>query len=600
MQTTAYGSWGIADLQNQDNKHAIYTLAGALVYARTGDAALRAKVRDAILAAKRSLDEYVEWQSSNGVLAAGRQLGAYVISADLISLPSYDAVADSEFRSWLGFIQTTDIGTHGRWKNLRYTCENATSNWNTFACASRIAASIYLGDYADVYRASLIIRALLGERSVYPADAPGKNGYFEHTAAYQSSWACNDASWTGDNPSCLKSGVNVDGVLVEDASRGGGCCVLQGDGIMYSWEALQGLFVSVELLYRTGGYGNPYTWSNNALKRTLDFMQRSGWNISSAANFVPWIANARYGTAYPTTTGGNGRIMNWGDWLYVNTNISVAGTVVGGYIVSPNQMMIASYPKVSNGPMDVRNTTGNTTLVSQRVLYAGSSYSELMGFPVSQLTKEYIFPYYNNVAMDSQLRVSNVGGTNTTITVYLAGQKIDSYSLSPGGATRKNYSGKNSGPLKVVSSASNILTTIRVLFNNNSYSELIGFPINGMAQEYWYPIYDDITLDSQLRVSNVGTGTTTITIYAGGVQIDSYSLNAGTASRKNYQQNTGPLHVVSSSEPILSTVRLLYATAGFASFYEITGLPDSQLSTQYFFPWYDGLAGNSQIRFAMP
>lgn len=316
MHTTAYGSWGTADLKNQDNKNAIYTLAGALVYARTGDPALRSKVRNAIMAAKQSLDQSAEWQTTNGVLAAGRQIGAYVIAADLINLSGYDAAADNEFRAWLGPIRTTNIGTHGRWKSITFTCENAAGNWNTFACASRIAASIYLGDTADVQRASLIIRAFLGERSVYPSNAPGRNGYFQHTGGYQSSWSCSDATWLGNNPYCLKSGVNVDGVLVEDASRGGGCCALQGDGIMYSWEALQGLFVSVELLYRTGNYGNPYTWSNNALKRSLDFMQRSGWAVTNPAKYVPWLANARYATSYPTTTGGNGRIMSWGEWLY--------------------------------------------------------------------------------------------------------------------------------------------------------------------------------------------------------------------------------------------------------------------------------------------
>jgi hypothetical protein len=316
IRTAAYGSWGAADLQYPTNKHAIYTLAGALVSTRNGDTALRSKVRDGILAAKRSLDESTEWQSENGVLSAGRQIGAYVIAADLINLQVYDAAADNEFRGWLSPIRTTNIGTHSRWDNLTYTCENSTGNWNTFACASRIAASIYLGDTADVNRSALIIRALLGERSAYPADAPGRNGYFEHTAAYQASWACNDQAWTGVNPSCAKSGVNVDGVLVEDASRGGGCCTLQGDGVMYSWESLQGLFVSTELLYRTGSYGNPYSWSNNALKRSLDLMQRSGWTMSPAATYVPWLANARYGTCYPMSTDGNGRIMSWGDWLY--------------------------------------------------------------------------------------------------------------------------------------------------------------------------------------------------------------------------------------------------------------------------------------------
>lgn len=316
MRTAAYGSWGIADLNNKDNRHATNTLAGALTYARAGDASLRSKVRDAIIAAKRSLDETTEWQTRDGVLAAGRQLGAYVISADLIDLKNYDLIADQEFRIWLTTIRTTNIGTHGRWKAITYTCENSTSNWNTFACASRIAASIYLGDTADVDRAAAILRAFFGERAYYPANAPGKDGYFQHTAAYQSSWACVDAAWMGTNPACMTSGINIDGTLVEDASRGGGCCVLQGSGIMYSWEALQGLFVSTELLYRTGRYGNPYDWSNQALKRTLDFMQRSGWGISSVAKYVPWMANARYGTSYPTASSITGRIMGWGDWLY--------------------------------------------------------------------------------------------------------------------------------------------------------------------------------------------------------------------------------------------------------------------------------------------
>lgn len=313
MHSAAYGSWDTADLKNQDNKHDIKLLAGALIYARTGDPALRSKVRDEIIAAKRTLDESSEWQTTNGVLAAGRQLGAYVISADLIDLKNYDVAADNEFRSWLATIRTTNIGTHSRWKSITFTCENAAANWGAFACASRIAASIYLGDTADVNRSASVIRSFLGERNAYPADAPGQGGYFQHTSSYDSSWACDEATWTGINPACVKSGVNLDGAVVEDISRGGGCCVPQALGTSYSKETLQGLFFSAELLYRTGQYGDPYNWSNQALKRALDFMQRSGWDFIT---FVPWLANAHYGTAYPQPASGNERIMSWGDWLY--------------------------------------------------------------------------------------------------------------------------------------------------------------------------------------------------------------------------------------------------------------------------------------------
>jgi mannan endo-1,4-beta-mannosidase len=249
----------------------------------------------------------------------------------------------------------------------------------------------------------------------------------------------------------------------------------------------------------------------------------------------------------------------------------------------------------NSGPLRVTSSASNI-LATIRVLYANKSYSELMGFPASQLSKEYLFPYYNNVAMDSQLRVSNVGGADTTITVYLGTEQIDQYTLAAGGATRKNYPGKNSGPLRVTSSDSNILTTIRVLYAGSSLSELMGFPVGQLSQSYWYPVYDNATLDSQLRVSNVGSDITTITVYTGTEQIDSYELGKGAAVRRNYPRNTGPLHVVSSTQPILTTVRLLYGS----SLYEMTGLPQSQLSTQYFFPWYNNYAMNSELRFAVP
>lgn len=317
INNSARGNWGTADLKNQDNKYGLNVLASAFVYARTGDNALRSKTRDGIITAKRTMDDSSEWTTTNGALSLGRQLGAFVIAADLIDLKNFDSSADNEFRNWLKIIRTTDVGSHGRWKNITYTCENSANNWGTFACSSRIAASIYLGDIIDIDRSANIIRAWIGERQYYPSDAPGQNGYFQHTAlSLSTGWPCNESNWVAINPSCVQLGVNVDGAIVEDAARGGNCCTLQGDGNMYSWEVLQGVFVSMELLYRTERYGNPYLWGNSGLKRAVNFMERSGWNITNPAQYVPWIANKRYGTNYPTSSTGSGRIMSWTDWTH--------------------------------------------------------------------------------------------------------------------------------------------------------------------------------------------------------------------------------------------------------------------------------------------
>jgi hypothetical protein len=288
----------------------------------------------------------------------------------------------------------------------------------------------------------------------------------------------------------------------------------------------------------------------------------------------------------------------------VSTTITITygnDTPLDTYTLAPGAATRKNYPGLNSGPLHVTSSVSNI-LTTIRVLYADKSYSELTGFPNNQLTQDYWYPYYNNVAMNSQLRVSNVGGAPATITVT-SGDNIllDSYTLSAGEATRKNYAGINSGPLHVTSSDSNILTTIRVLYADQSYSELSGYPANQLTKEYAYPIYDNVTADSQLRVSNVGGVETTITVYgANNAVIDSYTLAAGAATRKNYAMNNGPLHVVSSASNILSSQRLLYTTPSFSSFYELTGFPTNQLTTDYYFPWYNNVAMSSQLRIAVP
>jgi uncharacterized protein YkwD len=367
-----------------------------------------------------------------------------------------------------------------------------------------------------------------------------------------------------------------------------------------------------------GDFTAPYTLDVNQSRRDSYTSMNKGPAVIMSTNSVPIIASQRvlYGEGSYSEMMGLPAAQVTKEYLfpYYNnvamdsqlrvSNVGGAGTTISVYLgvdkideytLAAGGASRKNYAGRNGGPLRVTSSASDI-LATTRVLYGGNSYSELMGLPVEQLTKEYLFPYYNNVAMNSQLRVSNVGGVDTTITVYLGTTQIDSYSLAAGGATRKNYTGRNSGPLRVTSSDSDILTTIRVLYGDGSYSELMGFPAGQLAQSYWYPVYDNTAVSSQLRVSNVGSNITTITVYAGGTQIDSYTLAAGGATRKNYSQNTGPLHVVSSSQPILTTIRLLYGN----SYYEMTGLPESQLSTQYFFPWYNNKAMESELRFAVP
>lgn len=301
LKAVADGDLGAAELADPDNKHGVRTLAVALVYARTRDDAYREKARAAIGEAVGT--ERVGVQ--NSVLALGRQLASYVMAADFIELSGED---DEEFLDWLADIRTRELGGHGRWVALTATHEDSTNNWGAFAGASRIAASLYLGDTADIDDAAQVLRGFLGDRQAWSD--------WEHIDRTHASWACDPDEFTPVNPPCSRDGINLDGGIVTDISRGGRLrWPPRRLGIVYTTEALQGIALQAELL-QVAGY-DPWEWSDQALLRAALFLDRAGgWNPGSVSYHVAWIFNARYSLSLPTEPAGYGRTLGYTDWLY--------------------------------------------------------------------------------------------------------------------------------------------------------------------------------------------------------------------------------------------------------------------------------------------
>ena len=129
-------------------------------------------------------------------------------------------------------------------------------------------------------------------------------------------------------------------------------------------------------------------------------------------------------------------------------------------------------------------------------------------------------------------------------------------------------------------------------------TSMLGYP-NATTTDFWFPWYDNVGTNAQVRVSNLGTLSTTITVTLGSTLIDSYSLGAGAAIRVNYAGSNGAaLHVASSGGvPILSTVRSVF---GGSSFYELMGYPGNALTSVQYFPWYNNTAMDSQVRIGLP
>lgn len=307
MKAVADGSLGTPNLCNQDSKHHLRTLAAALVFARTGSASYGLKARQGVMAAIKTQRVGCD----NATLALGRQLMAYVLAADFAEL---NGTPDATFRAWLTTIRRKIIGGHGVWDSLFRTHVRSATNWGAYAGASRIAASLYLGDTADVAAASKITAGFLGSRTSYR--------FTDRMSWAALSWSCAPSIYTPVNGVCKKGVINVSGAVIADISRGGSLRWPPGStGVHYQLDSIQGVGMQVELLYQNG-YPTAWGWTASAVKRMADLVTRSksgggtGWNETTASRQMPWLLNRRYGMSIPRRSSGMGRSIGFTDWLW--------------------------------------------------------------------------------------------------------------------------------------------------------------------------------------------------------------------------------------------------------------------------------------------
>jgi hypothetical protein len=254
-------------------------MAQALVYARTGTEAYRDKVLQALRAVASS-------GSYDGrALALGRELGAYVIAADLIGLATVDAALDSQFRSKLRELLTTP--TKEGPASLVQCHEVRPNNWGTHCGGSRAAVAAYLGDTAQLARVAQVFRGWLGDRNAYAGFSYG-----------DLSWQCNSSAPVGINPAgCTRNGNPIGGVLPDDQRRSGGFAWPPAKE-NYVYEALQGALLQAVILSRAGY--DVWNWQEKALLRAFEWVhQVAQYPAEGDDTWMPHLFNSRYGTNFP-------------------------------------------------------------------------------------------------------------------------------------------------------------------------------------------------------------------------------------------------------------------------------------------------------------
>jgi hypothetical protein len=106
-------------------------------------------------------------------------------------------------------------------------------------------------------------------------------------------------------------------------------------------------------------------------------------------------------------------------------------------------------------------------------------------------------------------------------------------------------------------------------------------------------------LDTQLRIANVSTAPATVNVTIGGIPMAPLNLAAGESTRVSYPGvDNGPVQIV-SDQNIVAAERLIYKVNNVnTSFTETMALPDNQLNTTYWLPWYNNVDLDTQLRFA--
>jgi hypothetical protein len=93
--------------------------------------------------------------------------------------------------------------------------------------------------------------------------------------------------------------------------------------------------------------------------------------------------------------------------------VTIGGEVKGSYFLYPNQSVRVSYASLNSGPVQVQSTGGVPIIASMRFVWIQSldpllvtAFSEMLGLPNEKLSTSYVFPWYNNVELDTQVRIA--------------------------------------------------------------------------------------------------------------------------------------------------------------------------------------------------
>jgi hypothetical protein len=277
-------------------------------------------------------------------------------------------------------------------------------------------------------------------------------------------------------------------------------------------------------------------------------------------------------------------------------------------LVSPNRSVRRNIVGINKGPLKMVNTGSSSFVATERLLYkingAGTSFSELMALPANQVDTTYWLPWYDNKNLNTELRIANVSGAPASVRVAIGGRAVagSPFSITPRTTIRRSFAGINKGPVRILSNVP-IVVTERVVYRVNgvgtSFSELLALPAKQLDTIYWLPWYNNKTLDTQLRIANISGTPARVSVSIGGTPVagSPFSVPVGTTIRRVFAGiDRGPVKIVSNVRIVASQSVIYRVNNVPVSFSEMLAMPNGQLDTVYWLPWYNSVDVDTQLR----
>jgi hypothetical protein len=310
---------GRANIGDQDSNHDVFTLAAALVCVRIGERCSEA--RDAVMSAMGT-EVGARW------LAVGRNLGAYVIAADLLELrrggphgEDGDAV-----QHWIEGWLTRELRDNNTEVLRSIAPFHSGANGAAQEGFVYTAVAAYLGDTRALRRAWDAFRTF-----VCDSTAPDFEK-IDLVRPVRDGWAHDDRAPCAVDPLGTTKVVpedmpgagqrrRIDGALIADMRRGG---AFQWEPLYtaYPWVGLEGLVPAAVLLQRAGYPA--FEVADQAVLRAVDYLwylrQETGevrWFDGFRAREVVQLVNDYYGTSFPIArTIAAGRTVGYTAWTH--------------------------------------------------------------------------------------------------------------------------------------------------------------------------------------------------------------------------------------------------------------------------------------------